>query len=583
MFGPLTINELPLSLSFTRRKVENFLISQGLRPEPLDRYFGISDPDGNLIGGGGLQGNVVKCIALSEATRGESVSNSLVSRIAEAAREEGHDFLFIFTKPENEGIFGSLAFRTVGRAAKAILMENNPRGISSYTDRLRKIAASVGGEKRGVIVMNCNPLTKGHRYLIETAASQVDHLFIIPVMEGDSEYSYDERVAMIEATTVGIANVTVCPGSAYSVSKATFPTYFLKDLNDASKTHIDLDLDIFSTHVAPALGASVRFVGTEPTDALTEEYNARMKRSLPERGIEIVEVDRLCQSDAPVSASRVRKLTDGFRAGEALPLVSPVSVPWVLAHAAARSLEAELALTPKPGLVDMADSGSHTDMDFELMQSSIRSLTPYFARLASLGTDSLPSHDDIVRLGIEAEKAMLAATGGVNTHRGALFSLGLTLIAASRLFMKEGRIEASALQSSISALAEGFGSDSDSHGSEARRKYGLKGASDLAREGYDTLFADWLPFYRSKRHLSEARHLLLLRIMSEIDDTNVYHRGGAEGAAYVKEEARKLLDGWTEAGMADANRKFIERNLSPGGAADMLALTLLVDSLCGNI
>lgn len=141
MFGPLTINELPLSLSFTRRKVENFLISQGLRPEPLDRYFGISDPDGNLIGGGGLQGNVVKCIALSEATRGESVSNSLVSRIAEAAREEGHDFLFIFTKPENEGIFGSLAFRTVGRAAKAILMENNPRGISSYTDRLRKIAA----------------------------------------------------------------------------------------------------------------------------------------------------------------------------------------------------------------------------------------------------------------------------------------------------------------------------------------------------------------------------------------------------------------------------------------------------------
>lgn len=132
MFGDFEIRELPLSLTATKKKVESFLLSQGLRMENLDRYFGIFDMNDNLVGGGGLQENVVKCIALSESTRNESLTNPLMSRIREAAMADGHYDLLLFTKPENQRIFESLAFHTVGKADKALLLESNPRGISGY-------------------------------------------------------------------------------------------------------------------------------------------------------------------------------------------------------------------------------------------------------------------------------------------------------------------------------------------------------------------------------------------------------------------------------------------------------------------
>ena len=199
MFGDFEIRELPLSLTATKKKVESFLLSQGLRMENLDRYFGIFDMNDTLVGGGGLQGNVVKCIALSESTRNESLTNPLMSRIREAAMADGHYDLFLFTKPENQRIFESLAFHTVGKADKALLLESNPRGISGYCKKLSGILPQSKESRNGVIVMNCNPLTKGHLFLIEAAAKQVDFLFIIPVMEGDSEYS-SARTARPTAT-----------------------------------------------------------------------------------------------------------------------------------------------------------------------------------------------------------------------------------------------------------------------------------------------------------------------------------------------------------------------------------------------
>ncbi len=185
MFGDFEIRELPLSLTATKRKVESFLLSQGLRMENLDRYFGIFDMNDNLVGGGGLQENVVKCIALSESTRNESLTNPLsASRIREAAMADGHYDLLLFTKPENQRIFESLAFHTVGKADKALLLESNPERHIRILQKLSGILPQSKESRNGVIVMNCNPLTKGHLFLIEAAAKQVDFLFIIPVMEG---------------------------------------------------------------------------------------------------------------------------------------------------------------------------------------------------------------------------------------------------------------------------------------------------------------------------------------------------------------------------------------------------------------
>lgn len=441
----------------------------------------------------------------------------------------------------------------------------------------------------GIIIMNCNPFTLGHRYLIEQAAQQVETLYILVVREDCSMFSYDERKAIISRGVAHLDNVVVCDGSEYSISATTFPTYFLKCLSDASDTQMTLDIDLYRRHIAPALGATVRFVGTEPDDPLTRRYNELMKSMLPD----VREVARLQQSGVAVSASRVRKAIVENHLALAARLVPPTTVPYIVAHLATRALKAELNTTPKPGLVDTHDSGAHRDMDHALMMRSIRAMHPYFVRLATLGYDShqLPAHNDIVRIGIEAEKAMFNSTGGVNTYKGALFSMGLALTAATYIIGR-GKVATTThgkeyvpgdlLSATITQFANGFPDTSGTHGSRAKQlaQAGckLKSALDNAREGYRQLFGEWLPFYetRIKGDDSYVKHKTLLRIMCDLDDTNIVYRTDYDTMLQVKTEARRLLEDFSEAGIEDMNRDFVSRNISPGGSADMLALVVFL-------
>ena len=476
----------------------------------------------------------------------------------------------------------------------------------------------------GVVVMNCNPFTLGHRYLIEQAAKQVKRLYVMVVREDCSLFAYTERKAMVEQGVADIKNVTVIDGSDYAISRATFPTYFLKRLDDAADTQMLLDLDLFRRHIAPALGATVRFVGTEPTDQLTRRYNQLMHEALKD----VREIDRLEKDGYAVSASRVRKAMEQGDMNTIRQLVPPTTLPYIIAHLATQALQAELDTTPKPGLVDKDNNGAHRDMDHALMQLSINTLHPYFVRLALLGfADTLPSHTSIRDAGIEAEKAMLEATNGVNTHKGALFSMGLAVVAAAYEEKKtaankeergkereEGYL--SSLQLTIKALAASFPDTSGTHGSKAKQLSNgtttIKGALDNAREGYEKLFAEWLPFYneRRKSHDAHALHKTLLRIMCDLDDTNVIYRTNVATAEEVKQEARALLASFEEAyaaedkekcesaieekcasaieekcasaellALKDMDRRYTERNISPGGAADMLSLTVFIGSI----
>lgn len=443
--------------------------------------------------------------------------------------------------------------------------------------------------QRGIIIMNCNPFTLGHRYLIEQAAQQVDTLYILVVREDCSMFGYDERKAMIVRGVSHINNVVVCDGSEYSISATTFPTYFLKSLSDASDTQMTLDIDLYRRHIAPALGATVRFVGTEPDDPLTRRYNELMKSMLPD----VREVARLQQGGVAVSASRVRKAIVENHLALAARLVPPTTVPYIVAHLATRALKAELNTTPKPGLVDTHDSGAHRDMDHALMMRSIRAMHPYFVRLATLGYDStqLPAHNDIVSIGLEAEKAMFKSTGGVNTYKGALFSMGLAVIAATYIIGR-GKVATTThgkeyvpgdlLSAIIIQLANGFPDTSGTHGSRAKQLAqsgcSLKSALDNAREGYPQLFGEWLPFYetRIKGDDSYVKHKTLLRIMCDLDDTNIVYRTDYATMQHVKTQSRHLLEDFSEAGIDDLNRDFVSRNISPGGSADMLALVVFL-------
>lgn len=614
-----------------RQRIEAFLKRNGLRFDDMHYYAAITDDDGEMIAGGGLKGNVIKCVAVDDAHKGEAIANTLISHLIAHANEEGHSNVMLFTKPKNRQLFESLSFRLLAEAPEAVLMETGIGGINNMVEQLKKIKEE--GEvckennqeckkeektnlnittpqhlnpsapqplttttpRRGVVVMNCNPFTLGHRYLIEQAAKQVERLFVMVVREDCSLFAYAERKAMVEQGVAHLKNVTVIDGSEYAISQATFPTYFLKRLDDAADTQMLLDLDLFRRHIAPALGTTVRFVGTEPTDRLTRRYNQLMHEVLAD----VRETARLEKEGNAVSASRVRKAMEQGDMSTIRQLVPPTTLPYIIAHLATQALQAELDTTPKPGLVDKDNNGAHRDMDYALMQRSIDTLHPYFVKLALLGcTDAMPTHTSIRDIGIEAERAMLSATNGVNTHKGALFSMGLAVVAAAH---EERKIAANeeqilkernggedvlvSLQTTIKALAASFPDTNGTHGSKAKLlskgATAIKGALDNAREGYEMLFAEWLPFYIERRKERDAHtlHKTLLRIMCDLDDTNVIYRTDLATAEEVKQEARALLDSFSETALKDMDRHYTTRNISPGGAADMLSLTIFIGSI----
>ena len=579
MFSNYEIRQVPLSLKSSRQKVVNFLAANDLRLEEVDYYAGVfAGDDDELLAGGGLSGDVLKCIAVSDALRDTGMSLSLVSHLLSVAQSNGHQQLKVFTKPENKGIFENFSFHAIASAPKAILMENG-NGLRNYCSQLNALAGDKG-EKRGVIVMNANPFTLGHRYLVEQAAAQVDTLFIIVVKEDRSLFSYAERKAMIMAGVADIANVVVCEGSDYAISAATFPTYFLKQRRDATDTHITLDLDLFARHIAPALGATVRFAGSEPLDATTRRYNRLMTELLPAQGIDFVEIERCLINDNIVSATAVRDALTEQTLLKALPLVPHTTVPYLVSRLATDALRQELDTTPKPGLVDCADSGAHSDMDYATMSRSIQAIHPYFTQLALAGfSKTLPQADALRQLGLEAEKAMLAATGGVNTHKGALFSMGLTIVAATHLLFNQKSINATDLQTTITQLALRFEQPSGTHGHQVLAQNKVNGALASAQNGYQLLFSHWLPYYSGLNSDPQRLHKTLLLIMSMLDDTNVAYRKGADEMKHVKDEARTLLDDFSLAKLSQMNSDFTARNISPGGCADMLSLTFFVHSL----
>ena len=538
-FETIDIQELPLSVPAIRRQVEDFLGSNGLRLGEVDLYLAVLSGEGALLAGGGLQRDILKCLAVSAEARSLGLSVPLISRLISVASERGFTNLKVFTKPENRALFESLGFKLLAEAPKAILMENG-RGLEDYCNGLRDHRTP------GVIVMNANPFTLGHQYLVEQASPVV----VIPVKEDVSRFPYAERLAMIRAGVGEWADVV--EGSDYQISAATFPTYFLKDLSDAAETQMRLDIDLFGRHIAPALGARVRFVGSEPADPLTARYNALMKELLPAYGVDVVEIPRLTDAEGPVTATRVRALLDAGRFKAASALTPASTWPYLLADLARRALRMELDTPMKPGLVGPDSVGAHRDMDYDVMRKGIAAIRPFFPRMAMAETP-----EELRQLGIDAEVAMLAATGGVNTHRGAIFALGLALyrhpIAETAVLLDNG--------------------------TSKRREAGVRGAMQMAKDGYKELFEDWLPYYASVKSDAYGLQKTLLRIMATLDDTCIIHRVGYERALAVKKEVKALLSSFTRNNLEILCEEFAAEGISPGGAADMLALTILIESL----
>jgi len=245
--------------------------------------------------------------------RGTSLGLKVIHEAEVQAIQNGEHQLFLLTSPDNVKAFqGGGFYPLVTLDNRATLMENTPVGIQRYCRKLRTHrqdqAANVGA-----IVMNANPFTSGHRYLIEQAAKACDWLHIFVVEEDLSAFSFQERFAMVQAGSCHLPTVTVHPGSRYIISRGTFPGYFLKEKQIINEVYSAIDLIMFRRYIAPALNIRQRFVGTEPFCKVTAQYNCAMhywledKMILPDAMIKVNEITRVTdENNLPISASAVR-------------------------------------------------------------------------------------------------------------------------------------------------------------------------------------------------------------------------------------------------------------------------------------
>lgn len=259
-----------------------------------------------------------------------------------------------------------------------------------------------------------------------------------------------------------------------------------------------------------------------------------------------------------------------------------------IAELAVAALRAEAELTPKPGLVDQRGRGAHTDMDVAMLHASADALRGAFADCAAVARRSPVTGDLRARIGVigrVGETRMLTATDGVNTHRGALWALGLLSAGAAG----GGVAEAIDIAAQLAALPDPHVTPPTSHGARARHRYGAAGAAGEARAGFPHVRGHALPALRAARGAgadeSTARLEALLALMAHLDDTCVLHRGGTAGLRAVQSGARAVLEAGgirTARGrqhLIALDRMCLTRRLSPGGSGDLLAATLFLDAL----
>lgn len=296
-----------------KREVRALLASQDLDfEEGADRVALVEDADGAVAGTASLFGDVIRMVAVSDEHQEYGLSAVAISALLEVARARGTSHLFVYTKRDMAPRFASLGFRGIAQTEAVSLLETGEPGIGTYRAYLEdnRIEAPEGGTI-GAIVVNCNPFTRGHRYLIGRASQECALLYVVVVEADLSFFSFADRYAMVKLGTADLGNVKMLRSGPYAVSAATFPTYFLKDKGAAavSEQQARLDVDLFLRLYVRSLLLDVRFVGTERDCPVTAIYNGVMSEVLPGAGVAVREIERLrTDSGEVVSASTVRRM-----------------------------------------------------------------------------------------------------------------------------------------------------------------------------------------------------------------------------------------------------------------------------------
>ena len=326
---------------FDVKLVSGFLSENGYDylSEDVDLTVILYNLNDDIIGTGSSKNQTLKYVVVADKFRESTAFPLIVSYLSDKILKD-NTRCFVFTKPETSPMFEGLGFKEIARAEPLFsVLEFGYESIGDYQDELRTYKRETKTDKVAAIVVNCNPFTLGHQYLIEKAAAENEVLYLFIVEADLSIFPYDVRVKIVKEGIAHLNNVVLIPTGPYIVSGSIFPNYFLKleSPNLISEKQAEVDIRIFADYVVPVLGIRKRYVGTEVYCQTTHAYNQAMKKILPGVGCQLLEFDRktICE-DAEygeqncISASKVRKAMKEGRVDDMLAFLPEVTRAFLL-------------------------------------------------------------------------------------------------------------------------------------------------------------------------------------------------------------------------------------------------------------
>lgn len=298
-------------LESEKTRIKEFLASAGLEYEQnIDRTIYIED-EGDIVGTASTAGYIIKCVAVLPDYRGENLAGMLVGEILKRLNDDGIYYYQVFTKPEYRAVFQSFGFTEILDTDKVSVLEGGDGNINASLDKIKKqVYFNLGinlentGADIACIVLNGDPFTEGHLRLAEYALNKHRYLIVFVLEEEGSYFSFKERYALVYLTLKPYENVLVLPSTKYIVSRATFPGYFLKSVDETTEQYAEYDATVFKKYFMPNLSIKKRYVGSENSDYM-KIYNEKLKDVL---GDKVEEVERFTEKGNVISAKTVREL-----------------------------------------------------------------------------------------------------------------------------------------------------------------------------------------------------------------------------------------------------------------------------------
>lgn len=320
-------DELNINNPIEVEEIKNFLNIFNVEYDFPDKTYVIRD-NGEIIATGSASGNILKYFFAKCTYSGQGAIGIIYNSLLEYIIEKGYNSYFIFTTPNNKAIFESLGLNEVYSTNSVMLLEG---GFYNYNKWISNVKGIIGDKKakRGAIIANCNPMTLGHKYLMNKALEEVDELIIFIVEEDLSIFPFEARYSIVSNEFKGNDNVKVIKGGPYIISRGTFPTYFIKQKDKMLDIYTELDAKIFAYKIANDLEIDIRFLGSEPKDEVTLAYNKSLKAILDEKDIGIKIIQRIEEGNMPISASYVRYLIKENRMEEAYEILPKSTIEFL--------------------------------------------------------------------------------------------------------------------------------------------------------------------------------------------------------------------------------------------------------------